>query len=725
MDKTTEVRERFQFDVKKLEAYMSRSVDGFQGPLEVRQFKVGQSNPTFFLRTKKQDYVLRRKPPGKWAATAHAVDREFRILKVLHGTAVPVPRVYTLCQDLQVIGGEFYIMEYLEGRLFSNATLKDLVPAERRKCYDSIIQTLAALHNIDWRKIGLEDFGKAGNFYARNIKNLTKLSKDQEAISDQVPVVPNLKESSEKLLQFLPDDRISIVHGDYKIDNFLFHPTESRIIGVLDWEMSTIGHPMSDVAYFCSPYYLPENDSMPLGGLQGIVFEKHGIPDLQEVLRTYAQLTNSMYPDPYWDFYMAFCYFKGAIIAQGIMARVAKGAASSDFASMFGLVVPMYGESVLESLSSLHQTLLKEQALPPKIPIYGNILHEDEYAHTPNPETSNFNESVYFNFFDPNLRMGGFCRIGNRVNEGYAEVTVALYLKDGSALFYYDKPAIKTNNGWDAGGLSVHVVRPAFKVKISFSGNCLHLIDPMKLKDPKSVYLAAKSGAKNSMDIKFKGVNIQLTFEACGPLYGVSADNMKKDKQLPEKSLENFARNHYEQHCGVNGTIEVDLQENFIFNGAGLRDHSWGPRSWQAVKPYRFITGNVGREEGFSITLIGESGIKGVYQKGNKLFPIQKGTLITHYNGDETKKGYTGIDSPEDPDPNNIKAHQSFTIKFTLDNSEMEIQGKVIGYLPLRNQRQGVMTRIGEGLTEYRINQNKIAFGMSEYLNQSNNKSLL
>ncbi|MEM7138766.1 MAG: phosphotransferase [Myxococcota bacterium] len=331
-ENTGPVREAHQFDEARLDAWLADHVDGYSGDLVVRQFKGGQSNPTFWLSDRERAYALRKKPPGKLLQSAHAVDREFTVMRALDETDVPTAKMYALCEDESVIGQMFFVMEYVSGRIFWEAKLEDCSPDERTHVYDELIRVLAAIHNVDLTKVGLDEYGRHGGYVERQVKRWTK-----QYLASQTAEVGAMNRLIEWLSANLPeDDATTLVHGDYRLDNMIFHPTEPRALAVIDWELSTLGHPLSDLAYICMLYdvALPK-----IGGLLGVDFETSGIPDEARFVARYCELTGrSGIPD--LGYYKAFSLFRLAAIAQGVYKRSLQGNASSENASMFGAAVP-------------------------------------------------------------------------------------------------------------------------------------------------------------------------------------------------------------------------------------------------------------------------------------------------------------------------------------------------------------------------------------------------
>ena len=321
---TSEVREAQRFDIDRLGEYMSSCVEGYRGPLTVRQFKGGQSNPTYLLSAESGQYVLRRKPPGKLLKSAHAVDREFRVISALYAADFPVPRPYVLCEDDEVIGTPFYIMQFVEGRIFWELDLPDSDPEERAAIYDNVNETIARLHSFDYRALGLDDYGKPGNYFARQISRWSGQYRASETRS---------VEAMDSLIEWLPesipdDDSASVVHGDFRLDNLIIHPEKPEVIAVLDWELSTIGHPLADFTYHLMAWQMPE---IGIGstGLLGKDLDALGIPDEEAYIASYCSRTGRDAGITGRNFYSAFNFFRLAAILQGIAGRVRDGTAAS------------------------------------------------------------------------------------------------------------------------------------------------------------------------------------------------------------------------------------------------------------------------------------------------------------------------------------------------------------------------------------------------------------
>ena len=311
-------------DIPKVSAYLEKHLEGFEGPLEVSKFQAGQSNPTFLLKTPSRNYVLRRKPPGVLLKSAHAVDREFRVQKALQDTDVPVSKMHLLCEDDDVIGSAFYIMDHIDGRNFMDPRMPDMDKAGRAGVIDEMNRVLAALHEVDIDAVGLSDYGPPGNYYERQVARWTKQYRASETED-----LPAMNQLIEKLTASIPadDGQRTLVHGDYRLDNLLFAPQGTACVAVLDWELSTLGHPLADLAYCCIPYHLPQDDT-GTKGLVGIDLEKRGIPSEGEFIRRYCNATGRD-NIVQWPFYVAFSMFRLAAILQGVYARAIQGNASS------------------------------------------------------------------------------------------------------------------------------------------------------------------------------------------------------------------------------------------------------------------------------------------------------------------------------------------------------------------------------------------------------------
>jgi len=318
---TKAVAESHKFDEVALDRWMTANVAGYEGPLEVRQFKGGQSNPTYQLITPGKKYVLRRKPPGKLLPSAHAVDREYKVITALGTTGFPVAKTYGLCVDDAVIGTWFYIMDMVEGRILWDQSLPQCQPAERHAIFMDKIKTLAELHNTDYEAIGLSEFGRPGNYMGRQVERWTKQYKASETT-----LIPEM----ERLIEWLPatlpaQERTSIVHGDYRLDNMIFHPTKPEVIAVLDWELSTLGEPLADFTYLLMNWVN--------GSISTIPDQKaHGIPTIEETVDYYCSLTGRAGLHDL-DWFFSYNAFRLAGILQGIVGRVRDGTANSPHAA--------------------------------------------------------------------------------------------------------------------------------------------------------------------------------------------------------------------------------------------------------------------------------------------------------------------------------------------------------------------------------------------------------
>jgi aminoglycoside phosphotransferase (APT) family kinase protein len=315
---TKPVEERHRIDTAPLEKYLRIRIR------EVEQFKGGQSNPTYRLTDSEgRRYVLRRKPPGKLLPSAHAVDREFRVIKALHEAGFPVARPHVLCEDDSVIGTAFYVMDYVEGRVLWDQSLPGMTRTERFAIWDELNRVIARLHGLDYQALGLEGFGKPGNYIERQVARWTKQYRASE--TERVPAMDNLIEWLPKNIP--PETGTTVVHGDYRLDNTIFHPTEPRILAVLDWELSTLGDPLADFAYHCMSWHIPPGQ---FRGIAGLDLASLGIPTEDAYVKKYCERTGRGEIDrSHWDFYLAYNLFRIAAILQGIMKRVVDGTAAS------------------------------------------------------------------------------------------------------------------------------------------------------------------------------------------------------------------------------------------------------------------------------------------------------------------------------------------------------------------------------------------------------------
>lgn len=317
-----EVRANNRFDLAPLEAWFRANVEPPAEPLRINQFQRGASNPTFLLTAGDRCWVMRKKPPGQLLASAHQVDREYRVMSALGSVGFPVPRMRALCEDTSVVGTAFYVMDFLEGRIFRNARLPDMAPSERAAIYDNLNETLARLHGVDFAAIGLADYGRPGNYFKRQMDRWTKQYRGAE--SDHIPEMERL---IAELPALLPDsDETAIAHGDYRLENVMFHPTEPRIIAVLDWELSTLGHPLADIAYGCILYH---SQSESWGTLEGLDLAAAGIPSESEYVAAYCRRTGRD-GIPGFNALLAFSMFRLASIGQGVFKRNLTGIGNAD-----------------------------------------------------------------------------------------------------------------------------------------------------------------------------------------------------------------------------------------------------------------------------------------------------------------------------------------------------------------------------------------------------------
>jgi aminoglycoside phosphotransferase (APT) family kinase protein len=320
---TMPVAERQRFDSAALAEFLRGRIDGFTGDLAVEQFRGGQSNPTYLLAAGGRRYVMRSKPApvAKLLPSAHAIEREYRVISALGRAGIPVPATYCLCEDESVIGRAFYVMEFVDGRVLWDQSLPGMKPEERRATYEEMNRVIAALHQVDYGAAGLDDFGKPGNYLSRQIGRWSK----QYQASETEKI-----EAMDRLMEWLPahipeGDETAVVHGDFRMDNLIFHPSAPRIVAILDWELSTLGHPLADFSYHCMSWRIPPVQFRGIGGLD---LASLGIPSEGEYVSMYCRRTGRQ-SIPHWDFYLAYNMFRLSAILQGIMKRALDGTAAS------------------------------------------------------------------------------------------------------------------------------------------------------------------------------------------------------------------------------------------------------------------------------------------------------------------------------------------------------------------------------------------------------------
>ncbi|MCH9672458.1 MAG: phosphotransferase [Gammaproteobacteria bacterium] len=323
----TAVRDGHEFDEDALDEFMRAEISGYRGGLRVEQFEGGQSNPTFLLHSDGPSYVMRKQPPGELLPSAHQVDREFKVMKALEATPVPVPTMYAYSEDTAVVGTKFYIMEHVAGRVFLDVTMPTVTRDEREALYDELAGVLAYLHNVSYTDVGLEEFGRPGNYYTRQISRWSK-----QYVASKTEDIPSM----DRLMEWLPEnipqtEQTMVVHGDYRLGNVIVDPSAPKISAVLDWELSTLGHGLADLGYICQSYHTPADDPM---GLDRPDLNELGIPSEEAFVARYCELAGLPGIDD-WNFYIVYNLFRSAAIVQGVYKRGLDGNASSDRALNF------------------------------------------------------------------------------------------------------------------------------------------------------------------------------------------------------------------------------------------------------------------------------------------------------------------------------------------------------------------------------------------------------